>query len=209
LLAAQERQQKLDKLLAASATIIAQPMTYERIDQAVQALANIRAEFPASAEATKQMGDLITAIAVEARRLSQGENEDIGLQLLEKGLGHFVDNPELRSVQASLVQQREIRVAEEQALREATMGRLAIDAVPWGEVIQIVDKSGQPQPLPTVNSTPVVFSLPAGEYTVSIRNEPNGQPEQVSVSVIAQQVELLIHPFNSLTADEYFDRSGW
>ena len=89
------------------------------------------------------------------------------------------------------------------------MGQLAIDAVPWGQVTEIRNSDGTVQDLPSVNTTPLLVYLMAGSYTVSITNSDGGPPQSLTVNVVAQQVATTTAEFNSLTADEYFERANW
>jgi hypothetical protein len=89
------------------------------------------------------------------------------------------------------------------------MGQLAIDAVPWGEVTEIKDADGKIHKLPTNHSTPLLMNLMAGSYTVSIRNSDGSSPQNLSIDVVAQQTVVATAKFDSLTADDYFERSSW
>lgn len=209
LIAQQQRQQRLDDMLRNLASLIDQPMTFEVIDEAAAALAAFRAEFPGNVSANQQVTRLITAINDQARTISEGGNEEIGIQLLDKGLEHFDNNPQLVATRGTLEDQRAQRIAEEQARIAAMTGRLAIDAVPWGEVVQIVDAQGNAQELPSSTSTPLLVPLLEGAYTVSIRQEEGSPPVELAVNVVAQQVQTAQAEFGNMTADQYFERSGW
>ena len=89
------------------------------------------------------------------------------------------------------------------------MGKLAIDAVPWGEVTEIRNTDGKVQDLPDNRSTPMLVTLLAGNYTVSIRDGNGGTPKQLTVDVAAQQTAVATAQFDSLSADDYFERSNW
>jgi len=89
------------------------------------------------------------------------------------------------------------------------MGQLAVDALPWGEVTQIRDADGKVQELPSNHSTPLLVSLLAGNYTVSIRNSDGGSPQELPIIVVAQQTVTATAKFNTLTTEDYFERSNW
>ena len=55
----------------------------------------------------------------------------------------------------------------------------------------------------------MVVSLLEGDYTVTIRNDASNQPEQIRVTVVAQAVTPATAHFDTMTADDYFERSGW
>ncbi len=209
-IAQQQKEQRLQNLLDASAKLVAsRPMTLDVIDQSAKALKDLNKEFPGNLTAARQVTELITAISSGAREVSVGGNEDAGFVLLNLGLKYFADNQQLLATRKDLKKTRQDRLAEKARQRAALMGQLAIDAVPWGEVTEIRDSAGKPvQGLPTSRSTPLLVSLEAGSYTVSIKNS-SGSPKELSVNVIAQQVVPAVAKFNSLTADEYFKRSSW
>jgi len=209
LIAQQARQDRLDGMLRNLAGLIDQPMTFDVIDQAAASLAELRSEFPGDVSANQQVSALIEAIDGRAREISQGGNEDIGIELLDKGLQHFDNNPQLIATRGQLVDAREQRIAEERARIAAMTGQLAIDAVPWGEVVEIVDAEGNAQELPPSTSTPLLVPLLEGEYTVSIRQEEGSAPVDLAVNVVAQQVRTAQAEFGNMTADQYFERSGW
>jgi len=100
-------------------------------------------------------------------------------------------------------------LAEEARRLAALMGQLAIDASPWGEVVEVRDVEGNPQELPNNHSTPLLMNLMSGSYTVTINNGDGGSPQSLSVTVIAQQTATATAKFDTLTADAYFERSNW
>jgi hypothetical protein len=53
-------------------------------------------------------------------------------------------------------------------------GSLILDALPWAEVVSIVDDKGTAQPLPANAYTPLSLSLAVGEYDVTLRVEHFG-----------------------------------
>ena len=210
-IAQQQQQERLQDMLDASSRLIAtRPMSLDTIDSAAQALDELNDAFPGNLSAANQRADLIRAINSDARQVGAGGSEDAGFVLLNRGLRHFEGNQQLLATRAELQKSKDDRLAQERVQRAARMGQLAIDAVPWGEVTEIKDSQGNTvQVLPTSRSTPMLVSLEAGNYTVSIKNSDGGSPQNLSVSVVAQQVETAIAEFESLTADEYFERSSW
>ena len=100
-------------------------------------------------------------------------------------------------------------MAEEARRLAALMGQLAIDAVPWGEVTEIRDAEGNTQELSGSLTTPLLVTLMSGNYTVSIRDSNGGSPQDLAVTVVAQQTATATAKFDSISADEYFERSNW
>ena len=87
-------------------------------------------------------------------------------------------------------------------------GQLVIDAAPWGEVTQIVDQKGKRQPLGGDRFTPMLVTLPPGEYTISVKNPQAPKPVSVTVSIQAAGVERCMAVFRKIDANEYLKNAG-
>jgi hypothetical protein len=82
---------------------------------------------------------------------------------------------------------------------------VVIDAVPWGTVVAIESADGEPQPLPS-GSTPVVLTLPAGDYQVVVAG-PDLVTQRISVRVEPEGATTAPSlQFKSFTAEEYFEQ---
>jgi tetratricopeptide (TPR) repeat protein len=210
-LAAKELEQRLEGLLAQSQSLVStQPMSMDIIDRAAKALSDINNEFPEDSTVASQTGQLINNIAREANRVSQGGNEESGFRLLDRALTHFDNNAILTSTRQNLEQSQQARINAERARIIAMTGQLAIDALPWGEVVEIRDGSGSlVDDLPRSRVTPMVVSLLEGSYTVKVRADDGQAVRDIPVTVVAQQVVTAKENFNSLAADDYFEKSGW
>ncbi len=88
-------------------------------------------------------------------------------------------------------------------------GFLTLDALPWAEVTEVVDASGTRHPLDDEPFTPLVLSLPAGEYTISLANPDFGEPRSLSVVLEPGQSEARLVEFQKVDIDSYFERAGW
>ena len=208
--AEQEKLDKLQRLLESSGALIATtPMTLDAIDQAAKTLADINSEFPGNLTAAAQLNDLVLAVINRARQVSAGGSEDSGFVLLDRALSYYSSNQQLLDTKSALEKAKQERLAEEARRLAALMGKLAIDAVPWGEVTEIRGADGKVQELPSSRSTPMLISLMAGNYTVTIRDSNGGSPKNLPVTVTAQQTVVASAKFNSLSADDYFERSSW
>jgi serine/threonine protein kinase len=86
-------------------------------------------------------------------------------------------------------------------------GTLIVDALPWGEVVEVTDAKGVAQSLPANRFTPLALSLPAGEYTLLVR-PPSGKPQPVPVTVRSSGAETKVVPFRRVDAAEYLKKSG-
>jgi len=206
----QEKEELLQNLLDTSRTLIAsRPLTLDVIDEAANTLLEIDDKFPGNLTAANQTEEFISAVSTRAQQVSAGGTEESGFVLLDRALSHFDDNQRLLDTRGALEKAKAERLAEEARRLAAMMGKLAIDAVPWGEVIEIRDADGNTHDLPGSNSTPLLVTLMAGTYTVSVRDADGGSPQELSVNVIAQQTAVTTAKFESLTADDYFERSNW
>jgi len=209
-IAEQEKLDQLQQMLDNSKKLIAsQPMTLDTIDQAAGALKEINTEFPGNLTAASQQDDLVQAVISRASQVSAGGNEESGFVLLDRALGYYANNQQLLDSKRALEKARQDRLAEEARRIAAMQGKLAIDAVPWGEVTEIRNADGKNQDLPDNRSTPMLVTLMAGNYTVSVRDGNGGSPKQLTVSVAAQQTAVATAQFDSLSADAYFERSNW
>jgi hypothetical protein len=82
-----------------------------------------------------------------------------------------------------------------------------IDALPWGEVIEVVDAQGRRQKLPEAHDTPLALSLAPGSYTIEVKN-PGFGSQKATVSVRAADVARKTLEFRRVDASEYLRRSG-
>lgn len=69
------------------------------------------------------------------------------------------------------------------AAASSAPGTLVIHAIPWGEVTEVKNAEGEAQTLPTSPATPLAIELPAGTYTVSLRNPLTGKSATASATV--------------------------
>jgi len=86
-------------------------------------------------------------------------------------------------------------------------GTLVIDALPWGEVVSVVDAKGGRHEPSSARFTPLALSLPPGDYTVEVRN-PGYPPRSVNVSVAAAGTETRLVEFQRVDAAAYLKRAG-
>jgi len=209
-IAEQAKLDQLQQMLDNSKNLIAsQPMTLDTIDQAANALKEINTEFPGNLAAAGQQDDLVQAVISRANQVSAGGNEESGFVLLDRALGYYANNQQLLDSKRALEKARQDRLAEEARRIAAMQGKLAINAVPWGEVTEVRNADGKVQDLPSNRTTPMLLTLMAGNYTVSVRDSNGGAPKDLSVKVAAQETVVASAKFDSLTADDYFERSNW
>jgi tRNA A-37 threonylcarbamoyl transferase component Bud32 len=87
-------------------------------------------------------------------------------------------------------------------------GTLVIDALPWGEVTEVVRADGTRPPLGGLAVTPFALDLPPGDYTVSVRNPGFAETRSLTATVKAAAVERRLVEFRRVDASEYFRRTG-
>ena len=206
----QNKLDQLQRMLESSKGLIeTQPLTLDTIDQAAKTLAEINTQFPGNLTAAAQQDDLIQAVIKRAREVSAGGSEDSGFVMLDRALSYYSNNQQLLNSKGALEKAKQDRLAEEARRLAAMMGKLAIDAMPWGEVTEIRGADGKVQELPGSRTTPMLVSLMAGNYTVSVSDGNGGASKNLSVTVAAQQTVVASAKFDSLSADDYFERSNW
>src|SRR5262245_45731374 len=88
-------------------------------------------------------------------------------------------------------------------------GTLVIDAVPWGEVVAVVDASGRHHEPEGARYTPLALALPPGSYDVQVRNPGAPQPLASVATVRAQSLERLSVTFRRVDAREYLQKNGF
>jgi hypothetical protein len=88
-------------------------------------------------------------------------------------------------------------------------GELLCNALPWAIVEAVLDDNHQPIALPADASTPFVLALPAGKYTVTLRNPIAGKSVQVVASVEANKRSRAEASFAASSVQGYFARAGW
>ena len=91
----------------------------------------------------------------------------------------------------------------------AGSGILALDALPWAEVLEVTDVAGKKWPLPASRFTPVSLTLPAGEYSVTLRNPSAGGAVTRKARVKATQSESLLVELRRVDAEDYLRRAGF
>ncbi len=88
-------------------------------------------------------------------------------------------------------------------------GMLLVDALPWGEVTDVVDGSGQHHAIGRSAYTPFTMSVPPGQYKVSVTNPDFAKPALLTTSVPAAGTGKCLAEFQKVSATEYFKRAGW
>lgn len=87
-------------------------------------------------------------------------------------------------------------------------GTLVIDALPWGEVTEVVDAGGTRRAVSGVPDTPLALELPPGAYTVRVRNPGFADTISLTATVRPAEVERRLLEFRRVDASDYFRRTG-
>jgi hypothetical protein len=87
-------------------------------------------------------------------------------------------------------------------------GTVAIDAVPWAMVTRIEAADGTTQQLPPQASTPLLLTLPAGTYRVTLVGPPPESESRVATVEVSADGAAVIpaERFRTMTPDEYFEQ---
>jgi serine/threonine-protein kinase len=100
-------------------------------------------------------------------------------------------------------------IAAETGAPAAAAGVLVIDAVPWGEVVRVVDASGAEVPLPDRRSTPLSVLVPPGVYQADLEPPGGGGLASCRTEVTASAAGRCRAELAAVTADDYFREAGW
>jgi tRNA A-37 threonylcarbamoyl transferase component Bud32 len=86
-------------------------------------------------------------------------------------------------------------------------GQLLINALPWGEVTSVKNRAGAEQ-LAASADTPVVLSLPAGEYKVQLANPSSKRSVVLDATVRANATTRCETELDRVDADAYVEGLG-
>jgi hypothetical protein len=86
---------------------------------------------------------------------------------------------------------------------------LTLDALPWAEVVEIADDTGKKWPLPATRFTPFSLTLPAGQYSVTLRNPEAGPAVTRKAMVKAAGSESLLVELHRVDPEDYLRKAGF
>ena len=89
------------------------------------------------------------------------------------------------------------------------MGQVLVDAVPWGEIVEITNRDGYLLDLPEVVQTPTSLSLEPGLYRIQVAKENVAEPSECEVDVLLYEPVECRVSFPAPSALEYFKDTGW
>jgi hypothetical protein len=92
----------------------------------------------------------------------------------------------------------------------ASSGRVVVDASPWGEVVAVIAGDGTPVETPPGASTPLLLTLPPGDYEVKVARPSDSQePLSCRVTVTESTLERCRVELARVTGRQYFKEIGW
>jgi hypothetical protein len=92
----------------------------------------------------------------------------------------------------------------------APTGRVVVSASPWGEVLKVTASDGAVIETPGGASTPLVLTLPPGDYEVQVaRPGVNGPSGSCLVHIQVASLERCQLELAGVNSADYFRESGW
>jgi hypothetical protein len=87
-------------------------------------------------------------------------------------------------------------------------GTTIIEAVPWANVTEVRNESGEVQPLPSPASTPLALALPEGTYQITLTGPPpESKTETVTVRIDVGGTSVApVTRFQTISVEEYFEQ---
>jgi hypothetical protein len=177
-----------------------------------QALADLdslgQAKHPAAQIASLE-NRLIEIVAREAAAERAAGNLMQARALVDPLLARRGDASALTSLSAQIEADEQKLAAARRAEEEAARaGRLALDAMPWGELVTVTGSDGKTLPLPEQRITPLLLTLPEGDYTLALK-APDGATKQLSAKVTRGQLAVAELKLGSLDPDQILREAGY
>ena len=87
------------------------------------------------------------------------------------------------------------------------MGRLLINALPWGQITSVRDAAGEER-LTAMAETPLVLSLAVGDYTIRLTNPNSSRSVVVDATVVANSLSRVETQLDTIDASRYVEGIG-
>ncbi len=193
----------LDRLLAQSR------LGVTGLSEALAGLESLsRANHP-PAQITDLEDRLIEIVSREAAAERESGNLMQARALVDPLLARRGDDSALTRVSAQIEDDENALAAKRQAEEEAARaGRLALDAMPWGELVTVTGSDGKTVSLPQQRTTPLLLTLPEGSYTLALKS-PSGETREVGANVKRGQLSVAKLEFAALDADLLLREAGY
>jgi serine/threonine-protein kinase PpkA len=191
-------------LLSSTSTLT--PAVVDRVIAGVTALEQAQLE----AAASTLRGQLLQRANSAADAALAAADPVAARALVGPLLQRFADQPTLRGVETRLLA-AEAKLAEQRRAQEEQdrAGRLALDASPWGKVVSVIGADGRDRAPASDRATPLVLTLPEGQYKVIIEGPDGHTRQQVDASVSRGQLKIAQLSFAALDADAYLREAGY
>jgi serine/threonine protein kinase len=203
-------QEKLNTSLAALDSLMeTRPVTTDLVDSIYESLRTVSGEFPDQVAVSERLSRFITMIHDEAESQSAGGNDSDALALIDHSLILYPANTRLTQTRSTVRQRQFEREEAERERLAAISGVLAIDASPWGRVLEIRNSQQEVQQLPEKSDTPLFMTLVEGSYTIIVASADGASQVELNADVKRQQVQTVRTEAGLMSAQDYFERSGW
>ncbi|MGB0135104.1 protein kinase domain-containing protein [Dokdonella sp.] len=200
----EQAQQASERQLAA--LLQNRPMNAEDASAAAQAILTLReVDAAASARFEAQLEKVLANDVQNARTLEAGI---ANLEAVEAVASRLDGSSRLATITATA--QASVTALKNQRDQEAAArnGELVINALPWGLVDQVLDASRKPVELPSERSTPMLLTVPAGSYYITLRHPESSKAVSAFARVTAGKRSQTSGSFPTLSAEEYINRAG-
>ena len=87
-------------------------------------------------------------------------------------------------------------------------GQIIVDAVPWGEVTEIVRDDGSAVSLPEESFTPLSLQIPAGTYTLTVRQPETNDTATQTLEITAGETATAWMELQPRDVDQLLERLG-
>jgi len=88
-------------------------------------------------------------------------------------------------------------------------GVLVVTATPWGEIVSVKREDGLEVSVAVGRTTPVRLTVPAGHYTVTVRDPATRATSQQPAVVVAGQTARVVVAVRPVGTDDLLKRFGW
>ncbi|MEO8010722.1 MAG: hypothetical protein ABI650_03655, partial [Dokdonella sp.] len=182
------------------------PLVGKEAKAAIDAILALRAAgSDQSARYEQQLVDVFAGDMRNARNLDTGNASLAAIELAASTLGK---SQTLAATESSA----KVRIAALQEQRKAELaaqnGELVINALPWGIVDRVLDAERKPIDLPEERTTPLILTLPAGSYYVTLRHPQSGKTVSAFARVNAGKSSQTSGSFPTLSAEEYLKHAA-
>ena len=200
---AQQARERIEKTFASGSP------SAEQLRAASSALEGLIAADPANKENQALRARFVDELRDELESSNSAASFDASASLTKEQNKLLGNEAAYQKLVASLPEMRSKVAEAEKARLEAERGELVLNAYPWGNVESVVDSNRQQIPLPAGASTPLVLTVPAGNYVITFRHPNAKKPVQVIAKVEARKRASANAAFPTISTKEYFTRAGW